>query len=362
MKIVEDRRALHQIPELDRELPQTLAYIRQALEGLNCQVFSPMAGSLCAFFNFGAAKAIAFRADSDALPIQEQSQAPYASRHPGRMHACGHDGHMAIALELARRLDRKENLGANVLIVFQPAEETTGGARDLCDTGIFEIYGVEAIFGLHLWPGLDKGAAYSRQGAMMSRSCEVDVIVTGRSAHIARAREGLDALAAAVKIYDLASDLERTVEPESFKILRFGRLDGGTVRNAVAGEARLLGTLRAFRDPVFFRLQEELTQICQDVAQQTGCFVDMRMSEGYPAVWNPDALYDRVRELVPFRILEEPSLTTEDFSWYQQRLPGMFFFLGIGDAPALHSDGFDFDESVLTAGADLFEKLAEAWI
>ena len=150
MKIIEDRRALHRIPELDKDLPQTMAYLEQALAGLNCRVFSPMASSLCAWFDFRQESAIAFRSDADALPIQEKTGAAFASCHPGKMHACGHDGHMAIALELARRLSEKKELPHNVLIVFQPAEETTGGAKELCRTGVFERYKVEEIGRAHV--------------------------------------------------------------------------------------------------------------------------------------------------------------------------------------------------------------------
>ena len=188
MQIVTDRRALHRIPELDRALPKTMEYLKNSLEGLGCQVFSPMEGALCAFFDFGAKEAIAFRADADALPITERSKADYASTHLGQMHACGHDGHMAILLELARRLSKKEKLNFNILLVFQPAEETTGGAREICETGvfkdyrveaIFKKYKVEAIFGLHLWPGLEAGYVFSRKNEMMARSCEVTVDIYG---------------------------------------------------------------------------------------------------------------------------------------------------------------------------------------
>ena len=185
MQIFADRHALHRIPELDKELPETLAYLRGALAGLRCRVFSPTDGALCAWFDFGQEAAIAFRADIDALPIEEKTGLPYASTHPGKMHACGHDGHAAIVLELARRLSKKESLPHNVLLVFQPAEETTGGAKDICDTGIFREYNVQAIFGLHLWPGLPAGTVASRKNELMARSCEVTVDVYGKSSHIA---------------------------------------------------------------------------------------------------------------------------------------------------------------------------------
>ena len=361
MQIIEDRRALHRIPELDRDLPKTMAYLEESLKKLNCKVFSPMPGALCAFFDFGAEKTIAFRSDADALPITERSGAAYASTHPGKMHACGHDGHMSIALELARRLNGRQGMRRNVLILFQPAEETTGGAKDLCDTGIFTLYNVEAVFGLHLWPGVEAGAIYSRCNEMMSRSCEVKVEITGRSAHIAKAYEGIDAMAAGVEFYTKARDMERALPPQIFRILNFGKFQSGAVCNAVSGLTRMEGTLRAFQDEVFFSLQDGLRAIAAEVEHNTGCTVQLWLGDGYPAVINPEELYAKVKKLVPFRELEAPSMITEDFSWYQRTVPGLFFFLGTGDGPALHSDHFDFPEEILSRGADFFEKIAEAY-
>ena len=171
MQIRTDRRQLHRIPELDKSLPQTLTYLKKALEGLNCRVFSPMEGALCAWFDFGRETAIAFRADMDALPISEKTRAEYASLHPGCMHACGHDGHMAMALAAATWVDdvvsdrvpgtSAADLPRNVLVVFQPAEETTGGARLVCESGVFERCGADRIFGFHLWPDLPAGSLAS---------------------------------------------------------------------------------------------------------------------------------------------------------------------------------------------------------
>ena len=361
ISVIFDRRQLHEIPELDRCLPKTISYLTTALEGLGCRIFSPMEGSLCAWFDFGCEKAIAFRADMDALPITEKTDAAYASRHPGVMHACGHDGHMAIALELARRLGGKKELNRNILLVFQPAEEASGGAKDLCDTGIFEQYGVEAIFGLHLWPGLAKGKIFSKPGPMMSRSAELDVDIFGKSAHIGRSWEGCDAMEAACVYLQKAYALERSLPDEIPRLLKFGHMQSGTVRNAIAAHTRMEGGLRAFSDEVFFGLRDRLLEIAREVEAQFGCTVKVHTSNGYPAIHNPRDLYDRVCAIAPFETLTEPSMTTEDFSWYQRYLPGMFFFLGLGENPALHSDHFDFDESVLTVGADFFEKIAEGW-
>ena len=357
MQIIRDRRALHRIPELELTLPKTMAYLRSRLAGLNCALFSPTPESLCAFFDFGSDHAIAFRADCDALPIQEKSAADYASTHPGCMHACGHDGHMAIGLELARRLSEKKSLPHNVLLVFQPGEETPGGAKPICDSGIFTSYNVQAIFGLHLWPGLEKGTVFSRENELMAHASELTIDITGRSAHIAKAKEGIDATAAAVEVYRRVREAEATY-PHAYRLLNFGQLHSGTARNAISASCHMEGCLRAFQDTVFDGLKEKICAIARDVEQIHGCTVNVHFSEGYPAVMNPPALYRKVRELMEFRELAEPSMTAEDFGWYQQFIPGMFFFLGLGDTPALHADNFDFDEAVLSKGADFFERLA----
>ena len=359
MQIYNDRHALHRIPELHKELPETLAYLKKALSGLSCRVFAPTESDLCAFFDFGKDTAIAFRADMDALPITEKTGAEYASTHPGKMHACGHDGHMAILLELARRLDRKKDLPHNVLLVFQSAEETTGGARDICESGVFGHFNVEAIFGLHLWPGLEAGKIFSRKLELMARSCEVTVDIYGKSAHIAKAAEGVDALMAGAEFYTRAMELERNLPDSIFRLLKFGKFQSGTVRNALSAHTHLEGSLRAFQDEIFEGLAEGLHTIAEEVEASYGCTVKLHFSDGYPAVMNPEWLFDRVAETVDFEVLEEPCMTAEDFSWYQKYLPGMFFFLGLGGTPALHADTFDFEESVLVRGADFFEKLAE---
>ena len=358
MQIIKDRRALHRIPELELYLPETMEYLAASLAPLSCQVirFGP---ALCAYFDFGANRTVAFRADCDALPIQEQANEEFASRHPGRMHACGHDGHMAILLELSRRLNKKKHLNNNILLIFQPGEESPGGAQPLCEEGLFHRFPVDAIFGLHLWPGLDKGQIFSRENELMSRSCEVNVDIYGRSAHIAKAAEGADALAAAVEFYARATATEKALPPEIFRLLKFGCMEAGTVRNALAAQAHLKGSLRAFQDEVFEGLRECIHHIAAQVGKETGCTLEISMSDGYPAVMNDPALFQKVKAHTPLRELAEPSMTSEDFAWYQRYVPGVFFFLGLGDTPALHANNFCFDDSILVKGADFFEKLAE---
>ena len=359
MQIFADRHALHRIPELQLDLPKTQAYLKEALSSLSCRVFCPCNSALCAFFDFGAAETIAFRADMDALPISEKTGAEYASTHPGVMHACGHDGHMAILLELARRLDRKESLPHNVLLIFQPGEESPGGAKPICDTGVLEEHGVKAVFGLHLWPGLEKGKVFSRRQELMARASEVTLDIYGKSAHIAKASEGIDSLMAGAEFYIRAMEMEHQVPQGVFRLLKFGKFHSGTVRNALSAHTHLEGSLRAFQDAIFEAMAQNLRDIAADVEAKYGCTINLHLADGYPAVLNDDAVFDGVSRCHPVEELAEPCMTAEDFAWYQKHVPGVFFFLGLGDTPALHADTFDFDENLLLTGADFFEKLAE---
>ncbi|MCD7859781.1 MAG: amidohydrolase [Firmicutes bacterium] len=352
------RRELHQIPELGLSLPRTQAYIRSALAGLPCQLSEPIPSAVCAYFDLGKPDTLAFRADMDALPITENAACPFPSRHAGRMHACGHDAHMGILLEFAHKIPELR-LNHNILLIFQPGEETTGGAKPICDTGILARCRVSAVFGLHLWPDLPGGVIASRPGGMMCRSCEVTLEVTGRSAHVAKAEEGLDALAAAAQWYTAAMQLAAQIPEEDFHLLKFGRFTAGTVRNALAGSARVEGTLRAVQEETFRQLRAQLDALTAEVAAGSGCALKLACSEGYPAVSNDAALLARVEKIAPVARLAQPTRITEDFSWYQQSVPGVFFFLGCGPASALHSDDFDFDESVLAAGVRLWCLLAE---
>ena len=358
-EIIRDRRALHTIPELQWDLPLTANYIKEALVGLNCQVFSPVEHAICAYFDFGKETAIGFRADMDALPIEEKTQLEFASCHLGKMHACGHDGHMAILLEFARRLSKKESLPHNVLLIFQPAEESPGGAKIICDTGLLEQYRVSQVFGLHLWPGLEKGVVFSRVNELMSSGSELTVDIYGKSSHIGNAAAGIDSTAAAMEFYRMAREIEADFPPEIFRLLNFGKFQSGTVRNALSAHAHMEGSVRSFQDEVFLTMKQKLEEAAAAVEAKFGCRVEITLGDSYPAVMNDGELLKRVMEVAPVALLDKPSMTSEDFSWYQRYAAGIFFFLGLGDVPALHASNFNFDETILEKGADFFEKLAE---
>lgn len=357
------RRDLHRIPELDFDLPETAAYVERVLGPLSCEVSRPCRSCVCAHFDVGGTGCTAIRADMDALPVTERTGLPFASEHPGRMHACGHDAHMAMALAAARWVDRtvRRDSGAlprNVLFVFQPAEETTGGAKTVCESGVFERYGVDRIFGFHVWPDLPAGTVASRPGPLLARSSEVTASFTGKSAHIARYREGRDALGAAARFAVGAKWLSRKLEQEGPCTLRFGRMEAGTVRNAVAGSARVEGSLRVFSDAMFDRACAELDAVARTAAGEEGCEVELGFSEGYPPVVNDPALFELVRGALPrLEEVTEPLLIAEDFSFYQRRLPGVFLLLGTGTGTPLHADTFDLDERVLLRGLDAYRRL-----
>jgi hippurate hydrolase len=364
------RRDLHRIPECGFDLPETLAYVRTVLDGLVqdspagragiLSVLEPSRGCICAYFDRGGAPATAFRADFDALPITERTGAPYASTHPGRMHACGHDGHAAMLLGLARRLALDpQRLRRGALLVFQPAEEAQGGSQSVCESGVLERCGVDRMFGMHLWPGLAAGAVASRPGTLFAAGNEVDVGFSGTPVHIARHEEGADALAAAARflteVYRAVDELAR----EEPLVLRFGCGHAGQVRNQVAGEAVLSGSLRTLSDGMRARAMDEVRRVAHEEAAALGCTARVGFSQGNPTVSNDAGLLEVARGALPdLARVSLPTYTTDDFAWYQRRMPGAYLLLGAGTQTPLHSDRFDFDESVLAVGLDALERLA----
>lgn len=362
LSVIEYRRALHRIPELDDRLPETCAYVRSALASFELEAFSPIPSSVCAFLDAGKPETVAFRADMDALPIEEATGLSFASENAGAMHACGHDGNTAMVLSLALyAAANRKALPRNVLFLFQPSEETTGGAERLCGTGILEQYHTTRVFAMHLWPGLEQGKVYCRPGAIMARSNEVTVTLTGKSVHIGKASEGVDAMAAGAEYLRRAyAMIERLSEKEPV-VLRFGKMTSGRVRNAVSGKTVLEGSLRTFRDETQGLCRQGLERIGREIASETGCAAEVYLSKGYPAVWNHEELFETViKELgsdAPLP-LEAPTLTAEDFSFYQRRAPGLFFLLGVGNTPELHSPDFCFDdEAVLPQGVEFLRHL-----
>ena len=357
------RQDLHKIPEIDRELPQTAAYVERVLDSLSCQVFRPYGDAVCAYFNAGREETMAFRSDMDALPVPEETGLPFASTHAGCMHACGHDGHMALLLGLAQYVNEHLQDGSlryNVLLIFQPAEETDGGADEICRTGVMQRYKVRYVFGSHLWPTVPEGVVATRIGEAMARSSELAITIHGKSSHVAKADQGIDAMEAGARFLLETYRMEREELPrETFRMLKFGTFRSGNVSNAISDKTVLEGGLRAFSDETWNFMYERLCAIARGIEQELGCTFEISASTGYPAVINDEALVRRLMDelSVPIVLLPEPFMTTEDFSFYQRECPGVFFFLGTGGDEPLHSTKFNFNESVLAKGLSLYADI-----
>ena len=365
------RQDLHRIPELDFDLTKTHDYICSVLEKMDCQVSTVAETGVCAFFDFGKKEAVAFRSDMDALPISETTNAPYASEHEGAMHACGHDGHMAMLLVFAHCLQeiseegkaRKWRRGnvphTNVLLIFQPAEETTGGAQDICKAGVLKDHNVRRVFGFHMWPYIDKGVISSISGPMMSKSSEINIDIEGRRSHCTAAEEGIDALYIGCQYLMQLYTIPEVSESQP-SILKFGKMESGDVRNAISPHTRIEGTLRCLDLETFDIIIAKMEEYAQMMEEAYGCNIKVSHSEGYPPVTNDDRLYVRAASILGdlgFKPLEKPSMIAEDFSFYQQEVPGLFMFLGTGTGIPLHSSDFDFDEDNLAKGVESYLRL-----
>lgn len=365
-KLTLHRRELHKIPELSGSLPKTKAYIKSVLEALDCQVFDVLESGIYAYFDRGKERTTAYRADMDALPVKEINTHDYVSTHEGNMHACGHDGHSAMVLTLAEYVNQQRELPCNVLCIFQPAEETTGGAKDICNTGILEKYRVDRIYGVHLWPFMEAGKIASKPGPMMPRSSEITIEVTGRSSHATAPENGIDALFIACRyvqeIYDShKARMRPNPAPEQRTIIQICKMVSGTARNVISGHSFLLGTVRAFSDEDFAGLVKILEETADRLSREYNCQITARHTEGYPPVVNDVQLYARIlpalKENLDYEEMEIPAMISEDYSFYGLHVPSVFFFLGTGTGISLHSNNFDFDETVLMHGLELYETL-----
>ena len=358
-RIAAHRRALHMIPELGYDLIETQAYVLKVLSRTRAKVEALSPSGALAYFDMGRSETVALRADMDALPIEEKTGLSFASVHPGCMHACGHDAHTAMLLALCEELDCLKT-PRNVLAVFQPAEEAGNGAASVIASGALERYGVKEIFACHVEPSLPAGTVASRAGALMAMASEVHVLVKGKSAHIAHADEGIDALRAGAEFLLASTDLVQRNYTDVRHLFGFGRLISGTANNIVSDETRMDGALRAFDEGVFARIKEDVLSVAREVSARTGAQINVDIPGGYPPLINDKGCFCRLREKaqgLPFRELESPKLTTEDFACYLKHVPGLMFLLGIESPHPLHSPFLSFGEDCLLNGAEMFMRL-----
>lgn len=361
--LVDTRRHLHQIPEEAFQEKETSGYIRDVLGHMRPDRLESMAGTGTRAV-FGAdlpGPAVAIRADMDALPVTEDTNLPFASRHPGVMHACGHDGHMAMALTAAKIVsENREALKRPFVFLFQPAEETTGGAWPMIQQGALKNPDVSAIYGAHLWPYLEQGMVGIRPGTLMGALTDFDVHIEGRSCHGARPQGGVDAIVAAAQlVLAVQTIVSRNVDPLDAAILTIGRVSGGEARNIVAAEATVEATTRAFRTPVMERIIQRVHEVCRGLEEMCGVRCRYEESMSYPPVDNSRELFEEAVAVLPKGSWREPEpvMISEDFAFYQKEVPGLFAFIGTG-APgheeSLHSSRFTFDEDVLCTGVEYF--------
>lgn len=361
------RRDLHKIPELGLKEYKTSAYIREKLTSFGITELETWleTGVVAVIRGKGKKEAVAFRADMDALPVTEQTGCDFTSEHVGCMHACGHDGHVTVLLGFAKYLqEHKDELENDVVLIFQPAEEGPGGAQLLVDAGLFEKHPVRCIIGCHIFPQVPQGKVACRKGAMMARNGEVDVHIYGESAHGAQPQLGHDAvLAAGAVITGLHTILSRNVSPLDSGVLTFGAIYGGEACNIIAKEVKLEGTMRAFSDEAYETMTKRVQEAAAGIAAGYGCKGEAVFRHMYRVVDNDPKLVELLQEVAGDAYEETPPyMLAEDFSLYLQKVPGMFFFLGSGNAEkgythSLHSAQFQFDEEILALGVETYAKL-----
>ena len=357
------RRHLPAIPEIGFQEYKTSKYLYEELEKMGYQPLKITETGIAVYLDFHKEKTLAFRSDIDALEIEEQTGVSFKSTHQGKMHACGHDGHMTALLGLAYKLKDVQDLPHNVLLIFQPGEEVVNGAPSIINTGIFEKYHVKGIYGLHMFPDVDEGKIACRKGPLMAESGELDVTVHGKSAHAGKYHEGIDSIViASFLISNYQSIISRMISPMQPCVLNIGEIHGGTVRNIVASQTSFHGTLRTYSEEVFSRIVEAMKGFNQGMEQAYHCQIDFACQPFNPPVLNDAHLYEELKKNVGanFEELEEPVMLAEDFAHYQKVIPGVFFYVGTRCkeyTSGLHTPTFNFHEEVLVQAVELYEKL-----
>jgi amidohydrolase len=372
------RHRLHQIPELFFEEHKTAALIREELQRLGIP-FTPGVAraetATIALVGDQTKPCIAFRADIDALPVEELTGAEYCSTHPGKMHACGHDGHTATLLCAAAVLkEMADQLPVCVKLILQPAEEQGGGAERLVHAGVLDGRigpSVRAIFGLHGWPTLPLGTVSTRPGPLMASTDCFSATFIGRSCHGAFPHLGTDPIVAACEaVLNLQQCVSREFDPVEPAVLTIGILQAGTAVNIIPTAAKVAGTARAMSPVPREKLRESIKRRCAAIAQAQGCTLDLQWERGYPPTINDKRmtrlLADVARSVLGpenFIPAENPSMGGEDFSFYLQKVPGCFFMLGVCPVnaesyPSLHHGKYDFPDAAIPIGARIFCELA----
>ncbi|MBE3591977.1 MAG: amidohydrolase [Thermoanaerobacter sp.] len=362
-EVIELRRKIHMYPELGFEETKTSEIVYDYLKNLGIEVKRIAKTGVVGTLKGNGSKTIAIRADMDALPIHEENDVEYASQIPGRMHACGHDIHTAILLGTAKLLaNMKDKLKGNVKFIFQPAEETTGGALPMIEEGVLENPKVDAIIGLHVDPELQVGQIGITYGKAYASSDMIDIIVKGKSSHGAEPHKSVDAIVIAANIVNiLQTVVSRKANPLSPIVLTIGTIEGGYARNIIANKVKMSGIIRMMEEEKRDEIVEMVEKICDNTAKAMGGEVEFKRTIGYPCLVNHKGMTDLIKETA-FPLLGEgnvievaPTMGVEDFAYFLQKVPGSFYKLGCGnkekgiDKP-IHNNQFNVDEECIKIG------------
>jgi hippurate hydrolase len=377
------RRAIHAHPELCFEEQCTADLVAQKLAewGIPSERGMGVTGVVGIIKNGDSGRAIGLRADMDALPVQEINRFPHASKHHGKMHACGHDGHVAMLLGAAHYLSRHRNFDGTVYVIFQPAEEGGGGAKRMMDDGLFAKYPMEAVFGMHNWPGIAVGAFGVTPGPMMASSNEFEVIVKGKGAHAAQPHKGIDPIMVAIQIAQgWQTIVTRNKNPIDAAALSITQIHAGSATNVIPDEATLIGTVRTFTTEVLDLIEQRMRAIAEHTGAAFDAHVDFRFKRNYPPLVNHPKetafAVEVMQSVVGAQNVDaqvEPTMGAEDFAFMLQEKPGCYVFIGNGDGghrdgghglgPCnLHNPSYDFNDELLPIGATYWVRLAESWL
>ena len=366
------RRHLHAHPETAFEERQTAAFVAERLRAMGLEVHTGLAGTgvVGVLRQGNAREAIALRADLDALPIHEETGAPHASKHAGRMHACGHDGHTTMLLGAAKALAARRRFDGSVVFVFQPAEESEGGGRVMVEQGLFERFPVRAVYGMHNWPSLALGSFAMRAGPQMGAFDIFEIVATGKGAHAAMPNLGRDPmLFASHAIAALQTIVSRNLHPMSAGVVTVTQVHAGDTWNVIPNEVVLRGTVRTFERDVQDTIERRMRGIVEGVAATFETSATLRYERRYPATVNTEAETAHALAAAAAVVGRDrvdtnpvPNMASEDFAFMLQAKPGCYVWLGTGrgpDTPLLHNPRFDFDDEAIAIGTSYWVTLAE---
>ncbi|KQQ81301.1 M20 aminoacylase family protein [Aureimonas sp. Leaf324] len=370
--IADWRRTLHAMPEILYDLPETAAFVAEKLREFGCDEVvtgigrTGVVGIVTGRLGEGG-RTVGLRADMDALPIAEATPHPYASRRPGAMHACGHDGHMAMLLGAARHLCRTRAFRGHVAFVFQPAEEGGAGALAMIEDGLMERFGIEAVYGMHNLPGLPVGQIALRPGPIMAATDEFEIAIRGKASHAALPHEGADPiLAGAALVQALQQISARNVDPLDSLVLSVTRFHSGFARNIIPDEAQVSGTVRSLTAASQDLAERRIEAIAKGVAAAHGASASVVYKRNYPVTVNDireaafcAAVAADVCGAGAVDAAAPPLMAAEDFSYMLEARPGAFVFLGNGASAGLHNPGYDFDDTAIPFGSSYWVRLVE---